>query len=133
MKTILLAIFCYSCFWFCNANGRKSPEKIEGFSSRMGDTVSYQTQIQPILQEKCSPCHFSGGKMYERMPFDKGETIISHQAGILKRIKDEKEAALIREYVQKQPKYWNCSVNKSISNAMDGFYHHGRIRRQVFS
>ena len=66
----------------------------------MGDTVSYQTQIQPILQEKCSPCHFSGGKMYERMPFDKGETIISHQAGILKRIKDEKEAALIREYVQ---------------------------------
>ena len=70
----------------------------------MGDTVSYQTQIQPILQEKCSPCHFSGGKMYERMPFDKGETIISHQAGILKRIKDEKEAALIREYVQQQTK-----------------------------
>ena len=104
MKTIFLAIFCYSCLWFCNANGRKNTGKIVHLSARLADTVNYQTQIQPILQEKCSPCHFSGGKMYERMPFDKGETIIGHQAGILKRIKDEKEAALIREYVQQQTK-----------------------------
>jgi hypothetical protein len=68
------------------------------------DTINYQTQIQPILQEKCSPCHFTGGKMYKRMPFDKGETIINHEAGILKRIKDEQNAALIKQYIQQKMK-----------------------------
>ena len=66
------------------------------------DTVNYKTQVQPILQMTCSPCHFPGGRMYERMPFDKGETIISHEAGILKRIKDEQNVALIKKYIQQK-------------------------------
>jgi hypothetical protein len=66
------------------------------------DTLNYQTQIQPIFEKHCSPCHFSGGKMYEKMPFDKAETIISHEGGILKRIKDEKDVSLIKEYILQQ-------------------------------
>jgi hypothetical protein len=103
MKTILLVMFCYSCLWFCNASGEHN-KKIKNISSFVADTINYQRQIQPILQEKCSPCHFTGGKMYERMPFDKGETIISHEAGIVKRIKDEQNAALIKQYVQQKIK-----------------------------
>ncbi len=38
--------------------------------------------------------------MYEKMPFDKGETIISHEAGILKRLKNENELALIKQFIQ---------------------------------
>ena len=64
------------------------------------DSINYKMQIVPILQKKCSPCHFPGGKMYERMPFDKGETIISHEAGVLKRFKDEQEVALIKQFIQ---------------------------------
>jgi len=104
MKTILLLLFCYSCLWFCNASGKKQSKKIENISLRTADTINYQTQIQPILEARCSPCHFNGGKMYQKMPFDKGETIIDHQAGILKRIKDDQEAALIKQYVRQRMK-----------------------------
>jgi hypothetical protein len=104
MKAIILLLFCYSCLWLCNASGKKHKEKIENISSLIVDTVNYQTQIQPLLQMTCSPCHFRGGKMYEKMPFDKGETIIAHEAGILKRIKDEQKVALIKKYIKQKTK-----------------------------
>jgi hypothetical protein len=64
------------------------------------DTGYFRTRIQPILQKNCTPCHFPGGKMYARMPFDKGETILNHEAGILKRIKKEEEQSLIKQFIQ---------------------------------
>ena len=69
----------------------------------LADTIHFVRQIQPILVKNCSPCHFTGGKMYERMPFDKNTTIINHQAGILKRVKGE-ENTLIRSFIQEQLK-----------------------------
>ena len=64
------------------------------------DTNYFKTTIQPILQKNCTPCHFTGGKMYEKMPFDKGETIMSHEAGIVKRIKNEDELTLIKQFIR---------------------------------
>jgi hypothetical protein len=37
--------------------------------------IDFDTQIKPILASKCMPCHFQGGKMYDRLPFDRPETI----------------------------------------------------------
>ncbi len=64
--------------------------------------IDFQKQIQPILQKHCNPCHFPGGKMYARLPFDKAETMLIMDArpGILKRIKEEEENKLIREYFE---------------------------------
>lgn len=62
------------------------------------DTIHFSSQVQPILIKKCSPCHFPGGKMYGRMPFDKDTTIINHEAGVLKRIKGD-ENAVIRSFI----------------------------------
>jgi hypothetical protein len=45
------------------------------------------------------PWALAGGKLYERLPFVKGETIISHAADILKRIKKENEVILLKRYV----------------------------------
>jgi len=73
-------------------------------SSSLNDTISFILQIQPILVNRCSPCHFTGGKMYERMPFDKGETIVNHEVALLRRIKDEKEKALIQKFIVEQRK-----------------------------
>ena len=67
------------------------------------DTIHFVSQIQPILVKNCSPCHFTGGKMYERMPFDKDTTIINHEAGILKRIKGE-ENLLIKTFIHQNKK-----------------------------
>jgi len=73
-------------------------------SSLANDTISFSLQIQPILVNRCSPCHFTGGKMYEKLPFDKGETIVNHEVALLRRIKDEKEKALIQKFIGEQKK-----------------------------
>src|SRR5260221_8242338 len=35
----------------------------------------FESEIRPIFQVRCQPCHFQGGKVYDKMPFDKPETI----------------------------------------------------------
>ena len=61
--------------------------------------VDFATQIQPILKTHCQPCHFEGGQMYERLPFDKGETIVGLGEKMFTRIKDEGERGVIREFL----------------------------------
>jgi hypothetical protein len=61
--------------------------------------VDFQTQIRPVLQAKCQPCHFSGGQVYQRMPFDRPETIKTLGTKLFTRIKDENERRLIREFL----------------------------------
>ena len=63
------------------------------------DTVHFSSQIQPILVKNCSPCHFTGGKMYEKLPFDKDTTFLNHHEAILKRIKNEEENAMLKSFV----------------------------------
>ena len=61
-------------------------------------TVDFKTQIQPILA-RCQPCHFAGGKMYERLPFDRPETVVKLGTKLFTRIHDEKQRELIRRFL----------------------------------
>jgi hypothetical protein len=61
--------------------------------------LEFEKDIQPILQAHCAPCHFKDGKMYQRMPFDQSRTLVDFQDGILRRMKNEEEAAKIRQYL----------------------------------
>ena len=56
-------------------------------------------ELKPIFQARCQPCHFSGGQVYDKMPFDKPETITRLGMKLFTRIKDEKEQRLIREFL----------------------------------
>src|SRR5258705_11853576 len=60
---------------------------------------NFETDIKPIFQAKCQPCHFQGGQVYDKMPFDKPETITRLGTKLFTRIKDEKEQRLIREFL----------------------------------
>ena len=75
-----------------------------GHSRPEYDTIQFASQIQPILTNRCSLCHFPGGKMYERLPFDKPETILNLNARLSKRIKDEKENSLITAFIDENKK-----------------------------
>lgn len=59
----------------------------------------FDTQIKPIFQARCQPCHFSGGQVYDKMPFDKPETITRLGEKLFTRIKDKEEQRLIREFL----------------------------------
>jgi len=97
----ILVFFCFTIIFGWLAGGFKTRPAaiIETPATVLRDTIDFTSQVQPILVKNCSPCHFTGGKMYERMPFDKDTTIINHEKGILKRFKGD-ENVLIKSFMQ---------------------------------
>ena len=65
--------------------------------------IDFDTQLKPIFQSKCMPCHFSGGKMYDRLPFDKPATIRKLGTRLFTRIKDEHDRKLIEDFLTQTP------------------------------
>lgn len=61
--------------------------------------VDFQKEVRPILEQRCAPCHFTGGKMYAKLPFDQPETIHKLGTRLFTRIKDEREQKLIRSFL----------------------------------
>jgi hypothetical protein len=59
--------------------------------------VDFNTQIRPVLESRCQPCHFAGGKMYAALPFDQPRTIRTLGEKMFTRIKDEQ--ALLRSFL----------------------------------
>jgi len=75
----------------------------ESTSSGSKARVDFDTQLKPIFQSKCMPCHFSGGQMYERLPFDKPATIRKLGTRLFTRIKDEDQRRLIEDFLSQSP------------------------------
>lgn len=100
MKTMLLIIvfglFLFSLVPGCNSRiASESP----AIKTNKPDSIVFVMQVRPILEKNCSPCHFTGGKMYATMPFDAATTILNHESGVLKRFKGE-ELEMIKKYVE---------------------------------
>jgi len=72
-------------------------------SSTNAPRVDFDSQVKPILQSKCMPCHFSGGKMYESLPFDRPETIRKLGAKLFTRIHDENHRRVINDFLAQEP------------------------------
>lgn len=64
----------------------------------------FVSTVRPILLGHCAPCHETGGVMYERLPFDRAETVASHSTGVLKRIKAPDERAAIEQWLASRGK-----------------------------
>ena len=64
--------------------------------------VDFDSQVKPILQQRCQPCHFNGGVMYARLPFDRPATIRTLGTKMFTRIKDEREQRVIREFLEQK-------------------------------
>ena len=87
-----------------NNSLEKKKDKVQAINKIDSIAIGFDKEIKPIFIKNCSPCHFTGGKMYEKLPFDKDTTIINHQAAILRRIKGE-ENTLLRSFIQQQLKH----------------------------
>jgi hypothetical protein len=71
-------------------------------SSPAPPQVSFEKQIRPVLENRCRPCHFAGGKMYDRLPFDRPRTIRLLGDKLFTRIKDAREQALLRAFLAQE-------------------------------
>ena len=60
----------------------------------------FARDVRPILEAHCQPCHFAGGKVYGKMPFDKPETITRLGTKLFTRIHDEQQRAVIRAFLR---------------------------------
>ena len=65
--------------------------------------VDFARDIRPILEARCQPCHFPGGKMYERLPFDRAQTIRDLGPKLFTRIKTPDQQATIGQFLAQQP------------------------------
>ena len=68
----------------------------------MAERPTFASDIRPILESSCQPCHFQGGKMYEKLPFDKPETITKLGTKLFTRIKNEDQQRVIRKFLSEQ-------------------------------
>ncbi len=95
--TLLVAICAAACL-LVRSNTRAKTGSAFSLSSRT-PKPDFDSDIKPIFQARCQPCHFQGGKVYEKLPFDKAETITKLGTKLFTRINDEKEQRLIREFL----------------------------------
>ncbi len=98
MKILLIGILI---LWkFCSVSKVPGVQDMQNKTPETtADTIDFAKQVQPIMVSNCSPCHFPGGKMYSRLPFDKDTTIINHSPGILKRIKNKEQNSLLQNFI----------------------------------
>jgi hypothetical protein len=68
----------------------------------LAERPTFVSDVRPLLESSCQPCHFQGGKMYEKLPFDKPETITKLGTKLFTRIKNEDERRIIREFLLEQ-------------------------------
>ena len=68
----------------------------------LAERPTFVSDVRPILESRCQPCHFQGGQMYEKLPFDKPETITQLGTKLFTRIKNEDERRIIREFLLEQ-------------------------------
>ena len=66
------------------------------------ERIDFAKQVKPILENRCQPCHFPGGAMYAKLPFDQPSTIVALGERLFTRIKDEKSRTVIRKYLAEQ-------------------------------
>jgi hypothetical protein len=88
--------------WAGHRYSSRSPITAQSYAFSTHDSklrVDFESQIKPILQSKCMPCHFSGGVMYERLPFDRPDTIKKLGTKLFTRIDDEDQRRLIRDFL----------------------------------
>ncbi len=80
-----------------------SPPAVTTVSTPAKARVDFESQLKPLFKAKCMPCHFSGGQVYDRLPFDKPETIRKLGTKLFTRIKEDNERRLIQEFLDQTP------------------------------
>ena len=100
VATLLLAVGLAACL-IVRSNSRAKTEAGSSLISRTAKP-DFDSEIKPIFKARCQPCHFQGGKVYDKLPFDKAETITKLGTKLFTRIKDEKEQQKIREFLERE-------------------------------
>jgi hypothetical protein len=67
--------------------------------SSQAKAVKFKDDVAPLLSEKCRPCHFEGGKVFEKLPFDQYQTVVKVASPLNTRLKG-KDADLVTRWIE---------------------------------
>ncbi|SRR5258706_12570232 len=62
-------------------------------------SYTYRRNILPLLKANCNPCHFPGGKVFAKLPFDQYKTVARLGKKLNTRLKEKEQQALINSWV----------------------------------
>jgi len=65
--------------------------------------VTFTADIAPLLAAKCQPCHFEGGKVFDKLPFDQYQTVVKIAPRLHTRLKGDDEHLVARWIEQGTP------------------------------
>ena len=69
------------------------------------DTVyTFHKNVLPLLQANCNPCHFPGGKVYKKLPFDDSTTVATLGKKLNTRLKQKEQREIINGWVKSRTK-----------------------------
>ncbi len=80
--------------------GTAAPAETGSERTAQADRIDFTTRILPLLQEKCSPCHFPGGRMYDRLPFDKEMTIRLLGTRLFTRLREPEDQEILGVFLE---------------------------------
>lgn len=63
--------------------------------------AEFLRDVRPILEKRCA-CHFEGGPMHQRLPFDQESVVRSNGSRILSRIKRPEDLAIFHSFFGEQ-------------------------------
>jgi hypothetical protein len=78
------------------------PGSLQGPSlqTRPDSSATFIAAIAPLLKTNCSPCHFSGGSMYDEYPFDDFDTVVKLGKRLRTRLKEPGQQQLLSEWLE---------------------------------
>src|SRR5215831_8541391 len=103
MRALLILSLLTLAFAGCQlARSQVHVESAAKLDLAPGKKPDFDADIKPIFQARCQPCHFQGGQVYQKLPFDKPETITRLGTKLFTRIKNEDQQRVIREFLSEQ-------------------------------
>jgi hypothetical protein len=87
-----------------------SGEQGKPLSPNQEAVVTFKDSISPVLNKNCTPCHFKGGKVYKKLPFDRYETVRALGKKLNTRLKGENADLVSRWALDGYPREKNSSM-----------------------
>ena len=64
------------------------------------DTIyTFHSNVLPLLQSNCKPCHFPAGKVFKKLHFDDYKTVASLGKKLNTRLKKQEQQAIINGWI----------------------------------
>jgi N-acetylated-alpha-linked acidic dipeptidase len=64
--------------------------------------LEFARDVLPILEERCTPCHFPGGVMHERLPFEAEGTARVLGTRLFTRLRKPEDQAVVRAWLEQE-------------------------------